>query len=68
MYAHSSRVEFRQDVRLDRDPNIQIPAATTWSAAAVGAVGRNDLRSIRDSIKDCVDRFINAYLSVNPRK
>jgi hypothetical protein len=68
LYAFSIRVEVCQDVRLDRDPSIRIIGATTWSVAGGGSVGRNNLRVIRDGIKDHVDQFINAYLSVNPRK
>ena len=67
-YAFSINVELCQDVRLDRDPSMQISGATTWSVTAVGTVGRNNLRDIRDMVKDYVDRFINAYLSVNPKK
>jgi hypothetical protein len=55
-------------VRLDRDPSIKIFAATTWDVAELGTVGRVNLRSIRERIKDLVDMFINAYLSVNPKK
>ncbi len=68
MYAFSIRVELCQDVRLDRDPSLQLSDATTWSVGAVGTVGRNNFRDIRDHIKDSVDEFINAYLSVNPKK
>jgi len=35
--------------------------------AEVGTVGRDNLRDIRNSTKDRVDEFINAYLSVNPK-
>jgi hypothetical protein len=66
-YAYSIRVELNQDVRLDRDPSIRIIGATTWSVAGVGTVGRDNLRDIRNSTKDRVDEFINAYLSVNPK-
>jgi hypothetical protein len=47
---------------------MQISGATTWSVTAVGTVGRENLRNIRDFIKDDVDKFVNAYLSVNPKK
>jgi len=67
-YAFSIDVEFCQGVRLDRDPSMQIIGATTWSVRAVGTAGRENLRNIRDFIKDYVDQFINAYLSVNPKK
>lgn len=58
-------VEVKQEVRLVRSPAIQKDAAT-WS---VGGFGRtSDLKGIRECIKDQVDIFINAYLSVNPKK
>jgi hypothetical protein len=66
--AYATHVELAQSVRLDRDPGIWLAGATTWSVASVGTVGRDNLREIRDDIKDNVDQFINAYLSVNPKK
>lgn len=68
LYAFSIGMELYQDVRLDRDPSTWIPGATTWSVTAVGIVSRENFRNIRDYIKDRVDEFINAYLSVNPKK
>ncbi|MGA2267560.1 MAG: hypothetical protein ABSH44_03720 [Bryobacteraceae bacterium] len=67
-YNYSIGVELCQSVRLERDPSIQIFGATTWSVAGIGGVSRNNPRAIRDDIKDYVDMFINAYLSVNPKK
>ena len=43
------------------------PSAMTWWNGSVGAVGKNWASKIRDSIKDKIDRFINDYLSVNPK-
>ena len=68
VYAFSINVRLRQTVRLDRDPSMQLSAVTTWSEEALGIIGRDNLREIRDYIKDYVDQFINAYLSVNPKK
>ena len=68
LYAYFVGVELCQDVRLDRDPSIRIFTAVTWSVGAVGTVGRSNLRDIRNSIKDHVDEFLNAYLSVNPKR
>ena len=41
--------------------------ATTWDVAMLGAIDRARLAQIRDKVRDPVDQFINAYLSVNPR-
>jgi hypothetical protein len=69
LYAYVINVQLLQDIRLDRDPSIRIIDTATWSVAGFGTVLRNNLRNvIRDTIKDRVDIFLNAYLSVNPRK
>lgn len=67
LYAFAISVEFNQSVRLDRDPDVWIPGAVTWRVGGVGSVGQFKLRQLRDSIRDYVDQFINAYLSVNPK-
>lgn len=41
--------------------------AATWNSSWTGSVGRDNSSAIRDRVKDTVDEFINAYLSVNPR-
>jgi len=59
-------VELVQKVLLDRDRST-ISYSSTWSTGSTGRVGKAKVRTVRDSIKDLVDRFINAYLSVNPK-
>ena len=39
----------------------------TWSTGGFGSVGSAKVASIRNLIKDQVDVFLNAYLSVNPK-
>src|SRR5262249_6793377 len=41
--------------------------ASTWSTGTTGILAMNDLSRIREKVRDQVDQFINAYLSVNPR-
>jgi hypothetical protein len=68
LYAFFIRVELCQDVQLLRDPSSLAGGIATWSpAGTVGTVGKENLRTLRDNIKDQVDKFINAYLSVNPK-
>ncbi len=43
------------------------PSAMTWWSGSVGAVGKQWASKIRDSINDKIDRFIDDYLSVNPK-
>jgi hypothetical protein len=66
IYAFSLRVELQQLVTLVR--NSERAAATTWDSTGVAVVGASNLSQVRDSIKDGVDKFVNAYLSVNPRQ
>jgi hypothetical protein len=65
-YSCSEEVRLGQNVKLDRDPQIILPA-TTWGTGGLGIIGVNKLDVIRDRVKDDVDKFINAWLSVNPK-
>jgi hypothetical protein len=65
-YSFSIEITLRQRVNLRRDPNISV-AAATWDVRRIGTVGSADLNHVRDDIKDDVDKFINAWLSVNPK-
>ena len=61
-------VELRQNARLERDPNIY-SSVSTWSTLGLtGTVEKMNVRMVRDSVKDQVDQFINAYLAMNPKK
>ncbi len=65
--AFSSRVELQQGASLVRNGEV-LPAAVTWSTGGVGMVGRSSaVEFIRNDVKDHVDEFVNAYLSVNPK-
>ena len=66
-YAFVVRVNFRQMVRLQRDPSILL-VATTWSDGGIAMGPGGDLRdNCRAMVRDYVDKFVNAYLSVNPK-
>lgn len=60
-------VELKQHVSLIRDGSL-VRGATTWDTVIVGMVPTSNIQPIRFDIKDKVDKFINAYLSVNPKK
>jgi hypothetical protein len=58
------KLELCQDVTLSRN-GADYSVVPTWS---VGTIGRaNSSRNIRDILKDLIDKFLNAYLSVNPK-
>jgi hypothetical protein len=65
-YSYSVQVILQQNVRLERDPT-NLFIAPTWRIGAVGFVGATKINQIGDGVRDEVDRFINAYLSVNPK-
>jgi hypothetical protein len=63
LYAVSATVGFQQDVvvrGLDA-------TASTWSTGGIAAVGRANLPMVRDFVRSKVDKFIDAYFSVNPK-
>ncbi len=66
-YVYSIRLSLTQLVVLDR--NAAVITAPTWSAAQrIGTIGSARLSTIvREHVRDQVDQFINAWLSVNPK-
>jgi hypothetical protein len=64
-YIYHISLEFKQYVSLVRSSSIQV-FGTTWSAEHMGYTP--ELKDIQGKVKDRIDQFINAYLSVNPKK
>jgi hypothetical protein len=58
-------VELRQNAMLARSGEIAFNV-TTWDSMWIGS--NMTAQSIREKIKDKVDEFLNAWLSVNPKK
>jgi hypothetical protein len=65
VYIFNITTEFIQEVHLVRNSDIKAPAAI-WSAEILGI--SDHVTEIRDPAKDRVDKFIDAYLSVNPKQ
>jgi hypothetical protein len=70
LFIYHIVVELRQQARLVRAPDITGCCMGTWET---GVLGGGEIRTIsaqkiRNAIKDQVDKFINDYLSVNPKK
>ena len=63
MFSYFISIGFIQDVSLGRDPLIGLQGIT-WIH---GALGYGDKTNVRNSIKDLMNKFIDAYLSVNPK-
>ena len=80
LYAFHTEVALYQEVLLQRDQSIGLVdakaghpttaplSAATWSTGRIGAVSKGKLSQVRSLIKDSIDVFLNAYLSVNPRR
>jgi hypothetical protein len=66
LYAYGTHVELHQVVRLASGA----PAfAMTWSAVGeVGSVYATSIQQIRARTKEGVTQFVNAWLSVNPKR
>lgn len=67
IYAYSINIELKQWVLLSRNTKIQV-LSPTWSHSMIGTVGVENLSMLREGVRKEVDQFINAYLSVNPKK
>ena len=68
-WAFNIEADLSQDVKLVRGPAIIMPNATTWRTFVTGFAGHLvAVDYIRDSVKDQVDKFINAYLTMNPKQ
>ena len=65
LYIYAIEVAVLQPVLLARNGS---PAfGNTWDHTHVGAIGAAKLSEVRNVVRDQVDKFMNAYLSVNPR-
>ena len=66
LYAYHVRLEFNQQVILERNRNVSLPAPT-WSLDLGGLVGAPKLHEVRGDVADMVDQFITAYREQNPK-
>jgi hypothetical protein len=64
-YIYTIFIEFNQDVRLVRDPDVAVSTGT-WKVVHTGMAHK--ISHIRERVKMHMDEFINAYLSVNPKQ
>ena len=64
--AYSIRLEFIQDVRLERAPDVTLPGIATWSAGGVGVYAKGWRQAMLDDVVTYTDEFIDAFLAANP--
>jgi len=66
-FSVSFEIQLQQKVFLSRSPDL-ILWAPTWSLSSWGLILETSFtQRVREKIKDLTDKFINAYLSVNPK-
>ena len=77
VYPYWASVGLNQRILLARDVSIKPTGrfsggttftAETWSVGIVGVRNLNQIHQIRGEIESLVDKFVEAYLSVNPKK
>jgi hypothetical protein len=66
LFSISVLVELHQAASLERFPNTKF-LVITWSDRAVGFATGKNIRALRDQVGDYIDKFINDFLSVNPK-
>ncbi len=66
LYVYSLNVSLGQIVKPKRNPTLEL-YAPTWQSSETGTGGRNKLNAIRETVHDHIDKFINDYLTVNPK-
>lgn len=67
VYTYSLEISLNQTVTLTRYPSISV-FAPTWWVHAVGAMNLLDVETLRTTVQDYVQRFIQAYQAVNPHE
>ncbi len=68
LFAYSSLVELKQLVFLGSSPELSFDAIT-WSKIKTGTAKERQLEdTVRSSVKDLMETFINDYLRVNPKR
>jgi hypothetical protein len=67
LWPFSIDVNLEQQATLKRSPDTFVPTAITWHVGSIGAVGKSDIRSIRDRVNEQLSKFVNAYFKVNPK-
>jgi hypothetical protein len=65
--VYGVHITLDQGVRMMENPN-KVFGATTWKKASIGWTPCAKVSAARDDMKDIVDKFLNDYLAVNPKK
>lgn len=68
LYPHSVSLKMIQEVIVVGSSDKQIPAVT-WQKSLLGSAGRQTIsENVRAALEALMDRFINDYLAMNPKK
>lgn len=64
-FVYNIEVALNEYVNLVRHPGMQLTAASWKVPDVLGVIHEDDLRDLREDIKDFVDQFANDYLAAN---
>jgi len=66
-YAYDVKVELKQSVMLEINPSVKTIVGT-WSMSMTGIANVGKLDTIKSGLNVLIGRFIEAYLSANPKR
>lgn len=69
LFIYCIALGFRQPVEIVRMPELYTFSGTTWENTMFASSDKSRFKeSVRDTLKDLTDLFINDYLTANPKK
>jgi hypothetical protein len=68
VFALCIRLALAQGVMLIRRPSVTSVGSTWYMDAQAVSVDTDYVPAVRESVRDMVDQFINAYLAANPKR
>lgn len=66
LVAYNISIDLHQMVLLERDLTKRCDAST-WTKGITGFIGLDNIKNIRERVKDTVNLFVSDYLAVNPK-
>ncbi len=67
LYTFCLKLELMERIRVDRIPSVDLYGRTWKGQGRLVTVGADNLRHVRENVRDMVDAFISEYLAANPR-
>ncbi len=68
VFMFNLKVRLRENLLSVRMPRSTILSIPTWEDGSSGVIGVNKIPQLRENVKDRIDKFLNDYLTANPKK